>query len=166
MRSILSYCFCTAVIWNLKVGGKLDLTNTASKCFSLVTCAVSCLKCTHLVHDADDTNQMIHVAQPVVHIFFFFFFGCPTAYGVLRPGFRSKPKLWLKLQLWQHWILNRGSHLHSSAPKMPLIPLCHSGNSTFFLMVKRWELQFGNPSTEHLLLKRCEHVSNPYSPWQ
>ena len=32
-------------------------------------------------------------------------FGCPGAYGVLRPGIRFKPQSQLKLQLWQHWIL-------------------------------------------------------------
>ena len=34
-------------------------------------------------------------------IFFFFFFGCPTAYGVPRPGIRSQLELCPKPQLWQ-----------------------------------------------------------------
>ena len=58
--------------------------------------------------------------------FFFFFlsflFGCPVAYGVLRPGIRSKPQLWPMLQLCQHWIPN---------------PLCWAGDRTCISVFQR-----------------------------
>ena len=46
-----------------------------------------------------------------------------------------------KPQLWQHWILNplcwAGEwNLCPSAPKMPLVPLCHSGNSSEYYFLK------------------------------
>ena len=41
-----------------------------------------------------------------VFVVIFFFFGRSEAYGVPRPGIRSKLQLQPVLQLWQHWILN------------------------------------------------------------
>ena len=38
--------------------------------------------------------------------FSFSFFGLSMAYGIPRPGIRSKPQLWPTPQLWQCWILN------------------------------------------------------------
>ena len=35
-----------------------------------------------------------------------FFFGCPVAYRVCRPGISPELQLWPKLKPWQHWILN------------------------------------------------------------
>ena len=66
---------------------------------------------------------------PCQHLFVGFF-GHPIAYGVLRPGIRSKPQLWPMLQLWQHWILNplgqaRG-RTFISVLRRPEIPLYHS----------------------------------------
>ena len=36
-----------------------------------------------------------------MRLFFFFFFGCPEAYGVPGPGIVSEPQLQATLQLWQ-----------------------------------------------------------------
>ena len=75
---------------------------------------------------------------------FFFFFGHPMAYGVSRPGIRSKVHLWPMPQLQQCQILNlpcwAGTNLRPSDPEMPLIFLCHSRNTSF-------------PTHEYLVIK-------------
>ena len=68
---------------------------------------------------------------------FFFFFGCPTAYGVPGPHIRSKPQLGPKLpQLQQCGILNLLCRTCTPAlPKAPMkmILLHHSRNSKMLL---------------------------------
>ena len=65
--------------------------------------------------------------------FLSFFFGHPSAYGIPRSGIRSEPHCNLHWNCSKARSLNRwadqGSNLHPSAPEMPLILLCHSGNS-------------------------------------
>ena len=51
-----------------------------------------------------ETKEYILCDFIYMKVNFFFFFGCPAAYGVLRPGIRSKPLLQPRPQLQQHWI--------------------------------------------------------------
>ena len=72
-----------------------------------------------------------HIRVIYIYIYLFIIiscWGCPVAYGVLRPGIRSKPQLRPKPQPWQCQILNplyRGweLNLHPSAPEMSMISI-------------------------------------------
>ena len=61
--------------------------------------------------------------------FVLFFFGCPVAFGVSRPGISFELQFWPMPQLWQCWILN---------------PLCWVRNQTYASemppIVPQWEL--------------------------
>ena len=52
------------------------------------------------------SNNYEHLCASVFFFFFFFFFGHSVAYGVPRPGIRSKPHLWSAPPLWQIRIHN------------------------------------------------------------
>ena len=64
----------------------------------------------------------------------FFLFGCPTAYGIPRPGIRSGLQFWPILQLWQCQILN---------------PLCWAGDWTHV------------PALQRCLRSHCDTVGTP-----
>ena len=79
----------------------------------------------------------------ILFVCLFFFFGHPSAYGVLGPGIRSEPKFWPKLQLRQHPILNPmclALNLCPSASKRTPIPLHSSGNSSTGLFSCAWSM--------------------------
>ena len=61
---------------------------------------------------------------------FFPLFGCPVAYGVPRPGIRSKMQLRPTLQLLQCWILN----LLSQHSRDAADPLRYSRNSSLLFL--------------------------------
>ena len=68
-------------------------------------------------------------AQSIYHLFFFFSFGRPAAYGALRPGIRSEPQPQTKQQMWQRQLLNlcAGSGIkptfqHSQDTTDPVVP--------------------------------------------
>ena len=52
------------------------------------------------------------------------FFGCPTAYRVLRPGVRPKQQLQPTLQQWQCQILNRLCQARDGT-SLPVLQRCH-----------------------------------------
>ena len=62
--------------------------------------------------------------QELPSILFFFFFGCPMAYRVLRPGIRSEFQIWPKPQLRQHQILNPQCQAGDWIC-IPALPRCH-----------------------------------------
>ena len=70
-----------------------------------------------------------------ITVFTFFFFGCPAAYGILKPGIKSELRSQPTAQMWQHWILEhtmpgRRPDLHAGTAEIPPIPLCHCRNCT------------------------------------
>ena len=58
------------------------------------------------------------------HFFFFFIFGCPTAYAFPRPGITSKPQSLPKLKLQQHWVLKPLCRARDRT-LVPALPRCH-----------------------------------------
>ena len=67
----------------------------------------------------------------------FSFFGRPEAYGVPRPGIRSKPQLQPMLDPWPT-VLGGALNLPPSAAETPPILLHHSGNSSWPLLTWVW----------------------------
>ena len=68
-------------------------------------------------------NRGTHATWAIFHLsFLFFIFGCPTPYGVPRPGIRSKLQTQPKPQLRQCRILN---------------PLCRAGDRTYVPVLPR-----------------------------
>ena len=66
--------------------------------------------------------------------FSFSFLAAPWDMKFPEPGISSEPQLWHMPWLWQCWMLwpttlGHRSNLHPGAAEMPLIPLCHCGNS-------------------------------------
>ena len=75
----------------------------------------------------------------VLHLFFtFFLFGRP--WHMEFPGQGCELQLWPTLQPWQYWLLHPLcqaedlSNLLPSTLERPLIPLCHSRNSSIFIL--------------------------------
>ena len=69
----------------------------------------------------------------IQNLIFFFFFFCSTAYGVPRSGVSQAIVAIYAAALAapdpESTVQGQGLKLHPRAPEMPLIPLCHSGNS-------------------------------------
>ena len=92
-------------------------------------------------YEASSTFSSLSVSGISLSKFFFFsFFSCPAAYGVPRPGIRSKPRSGPKSQLWQCWILN---------------PLCQAGDLTCVPLLPRCCqsrcVTAGTPPLAHLI---------------
>lgn len=77
----------------------------------------------HFLLGADEDLVGSLAIEGLLGAFFFFFFGGPTAYGVLGSGIESKPELQPIPQLWQRRILNPLHHARNQT-------LCHNGNPT------------------------------------
>ena len=106
------------------------------------------------------TNLVIKATQPLKNmiyygrqtftylLFIYFIFDGPEACGVPRPGIRSEPQLWPKLQLWQCWIPNS---------------LCLEEDQTCIPVLSRHR-QSHVPQQELLIILICnEHVVFSYN---